>query len=275
MEAGKLYNVSVTMKNTGNIPWNESSQIRLGATQDASKFGSDRYYIASGVTVPVGGQYTWNFTMTAANTTGNYNLAYRMVWENHVWFGQAAITTVNVVDSTTAQNFTIDLNSGWNLISLPLEPRKNNISDIFPPDVIGHIVDIWGWDNASQDFMYYCPDPNDYFYQYYPALTKLEAGKGYWVYSDQASSFTVQGTIPGGEPNNTIETVAGWNLVGPTGLSSLTPTSMYPDVIDIWGWDNASQDFMYNCPDPNDYFYQYYPNIDYIEPGHAYWVCMP
>ena len=48
MYAGTNSSVSVTMRNTGNVPWNETSRIRLGgvgdATGDAAKFGPTPYY---------------------------------------------------------------------------------------------------------------------------------------------------------------------------------------------------------------------------------------
>ena len=44
MIAGQSYPVSVTMKNTGSMTWNEGSMIRLGASTDgsgdAAKFGT-------------------------------------------------------------------------------------------------------------------------------------------------------------------------------------------------------------------------------------------
>ncbi len=52
MNPGEVYSVSVTLKNTGSVTWNEASGIRLGgigdATGDAAKFSPTR------ITLPVG-----------------------------------------------------------------------------------------------------------------------------------------------------------------------------------------------------------------------------
>ena len=53
---GQSYPVSVTMKNTGSMTWNEGSIIRLGASTDgsgdAALFAPDRIKIPSGTSVP-------------------------------------------------------------------------------------------------------------------------------------------------------------------------------------------------------------------------------
>ena len=136
-------------------------------------------------------------------------------------------------------------------------------------------MDIWGWDESEQNWVYYCPDPNDYFYQYYPGIKDLETGRTYWVKMNKSASFTIQGTLPDSAPNSPVALVSGWNFVGSTGFSSTTPASLYPNAIDVWGWDASAQNWVYYSPDPNDYFYQYYTNIDTVQAGHGYWVEMP
>ena len=178
-------------------------------------------------------------------------------------------TTINLYGT-----YTFNLVSGWNLISLPLNVQNNDITSIFPAGVISHIVDIWGWDSSTQNYVYYSPDPSDYFYTYYPAVTKIEAGKGYWVNMDQPASFTVTGTIPDNAPNSAFSLQSKWNLVGPTGLSSISTPTMYPSVVDIWGWNPSIQNYVYYSPDPSDYFYTYYSKIDNTEIGQGYWVYM-
>src|SRR5665647_1836267 len=74
MTAGQISTVSVTMKNTGSMTWNEAAMIRLGAvgdgSGDANKFGPVRIQIPVGTSVPPGAQYTFTFTMTAPVTKG-------------------------------------------------------------------------------------------------------------------------------------------------------------------------------------------------------------
>ncbi len=66
MSPGQNYPVSVTMKNTGSMAWDETTMVRLGGigdgAGDAAKFGPARVGISPGTSVPSGSQYTFNFT---------------------------------------------------------------------------------------------------------------------------------------------------------------------------------------------------------------------
>jgi hypothetical protein len=97
MSAGQTYNVSVTMKNTGNMVWSNASQIQLcDVSSDIYPFSIMRFNIPGGISVPVGGQYTWDFTLTAPSAAGAYDMAYMMIWESHTWFGDIDSKTINV-----------------------------------------------------------------------------------------------------------------------------------------------------------------------------------
>lgn len=262
------------MKNTGNAQWNRSS-VWLGAVGDsagdAALFGNTRYRIPSGTTVSPNGQYTWTFTMTAPESSGTYHPSYQLVNSSSAWFGQTVSTTIVVA----YPSYTYNLTAGWNLISVPLNVDDNSIQDIFPDNVKSGLIDIWGWDASEQNWDYYSPDPNDYFYQYYPGLTSLETGKAYWVEMNKSASFTIYGTVPDDAPNSPETLVSGWNLVGSTGFSSNSPASLYPEALDSWGWDASAQNWVYYSSDPNDYFYQYYPAITNMQNGQGYWVELP
>jgi C1A family cysteine protease len=99
MWSGNTYSASVTMKNTGNVPWSEAAGIRLGAvgnaTGDAAKFAATRLALPAGVVVQPGSTYTWNFTMTAP-AGGSYSVQYRMVQESTGWFGATVSKSVSV-----------------------------------------------------------------------------------------------------------------------------------------------------------------------------------
>ncbi|MCD1294946.1 hypothetical protein CUJ83_08040 [Methanocella sp. CWC-04] len=99
MIQGNSYNVSVTMKNTGNIAWTESDKIRLGSVNessgDAAMFDGLRQKISGSTSVAPSSKYTWNFTMTAPEA-GTYYVQYRMIWENHTWFGDTVVKKIVV-----------------------------------------------------------------------------------------------------------------------------------------------------------------------------------
>ncbi len=103
MKTNTSSSVSLTMKNTGNTPWNEAGLIRLGGvgdgTGDAAKFGPARITIPAGTSVAPGAQHTFTFTMTPPATPGSYAPKYQMVWEGHQWFGDQASQYVQVTSS--------------------------------------------------------------------------------------------------------------------------------------------------------------------------------
>lgn len=94
VEAGKPAHYKVVMKNSGDIPWSEAAQIRLGGENpmDNPTFGG-RQYIAPGVTVAPGEEYPFEFDWTLPNE-GQYNFQWKMVQDGVQWFGAL---TPNVV----------------------------------------------------------------------------------------------------------------------------------------------------------------------------------
>ena len=105
MNAGQSYPVSVTVKNTGSISWNEATVIRLGAVGDtagvAYKFGPGRIRYSGWNQCLPGSDYTFTFSMTAPATPGTFTPVYQMVWEGEQWFGEQLSTTVTVSGVTT------------------------------------------------------------------------------------------------------------------------------------------------------------------------------
>jgi PKD repeat protein len=106
MNAGQSYPVSITMKNTGTMSWNEESTIQLGGiggdTGNAAQFGQYRMSIPAGISVDSGDQYRFTFTMTAPATPGNFTPKYRMIYDGYQWFGARVSRTIQVVSVKTA-----------------------------------------------------------------------------------------------------------------------------------------------------------------------------
>lgn len=86
MYAGESYNVSVTMRNTGNTTWPANSVIKLGSQnpQDNMTWGWNRVPLTQ--SVPPGGLVTFDF-MVSAPGPGKWNFQWRMVQEGVEWFG--------------------------------------------------------------------------------------------------------------------------------------------------------------------------------------------
>jgi parallel beta-helix repeat protein len=174
-----------------------------------------------------------------------------------------------------SSTYTYHLVAGWNLVSIPLDVADSSIEGFFPESVGSSIVDIWGWNESTQNWVFYCHDPDSIYYDYYPALTELETGRAYWVDIPVEASFEVQGAVPDGAPQSPVPLVSSWNFIGPTGLSPQTPAGLYQSAVDVWGWDESAQNWIFYCPDPDNMYYDYYPGLTQVQPGHGYWVDMP
>lgn len=96
MIAGRSYEVSVTMLNTGSNSWDAGANYSLGAQnpQDNSLWGGARVPSAK-ATLPWL-QQTFRFTVTAPAVPGIYNFQWQMVRGTTEWFGA---TTPNVAVS--------------------------------------------------------------------------------------------------------------------------------------------------------------------------------
>lgn len=92
MVAGRIYNVSVTMRNNGPTTWSDGAGYRLASFNPVNNltWGSSRMFIASGVTVPPGGQYTFNKAIRAPSTPGNFAFQWRMLLNGFRTFGEAS-----------------------------------------------------------------------------------------------------------------------------------------------------------------------------------------
>lgn len=283
----------------GNLLWQKTFGGNLYNSGAAIKAVSDGYLIG-GTTMSYGAGI---FNIYAVKTDLNGNLVWQEVFGRGFWDQGSAIAVVKDGYVIAGTSFSPDLKTvdmymvkltepqrpvtpctasyhytlyeGWNLISIPVELQDYNLSSVFQADVMSNISCIWGWNESDQNWVYYSPDSNDYFYQYYPGLTKLEFGKAYWVQMNHPESLTIHGTVPGSAPDSPIILHSGWNFIGTTGMSRPSIASMYPNSDCMWGWDESSQNWVYYSPDSDDYFYQYYPDLSYARPGHGYWVDIP
>lgn len=109
MEAGQTYNVSVTLRNSGDTTWT-SDVYKLGSQnpQDNTTWGTNRIYLPSGVTVPPGSDYTFNFYVTAPSVGGLYNFQWRMLKEGVEWFGDLSTNVTIDVTSPDSCDWSIE-----------------------------------------------------------------------------------------------------------------------------------------------------------------------
>lgn len=90
MEAGRLYRVSVRMRNTGTATWSMGQGHRLGAQspQGNEVFGGPAELPASEAILP-GAEHTFELDVTAPAATGEYDFQRQMVKDGVEWFGDS------------------------------------------------------------------------------------------------------------------------------------------------------------------------------------------
>lgn len=101
MTPGYAFTVTIKANNLGNTPWSSDNIVKLAvldnATNDAALFGNLNYSIVPNATiVPPGGEYTWQFTITAPKQVGNYTLMYQMMNDSSSGFGNIIIKNITV-----------------------------------------------------------------------------------------------------------------------------------------------------------------------------------
>ncbi len=115
VEAGEIFDVSVAYKNTGTTTWTEGAYF-LGSQNpqdnDIFGYGSGRFPVP--FDIQPGQTVSFNATLTAPSTPGDYHFQRRMVQENVEWFGEYSDDIViHVVENSNASNI--------NFTTLPLD----------------------------------------------------------------------------------------------------------------------------------------------------------
>jgi hypothetical protein len=178
---------------------------------------------------------------------------------------------------TTATGYTINLTSGWNLISLPVTPTTwRSISDTLD-SVSGKVNRIWTYDAPNEKWLVYNSDPS------VPSdanFTSLEAGRGYWVEMNAGGSLVGSGTLyeqlvpSGGQPSGQLPQVQlaeGWNMIGYYQLPGKTTAPIVNALSKLSGaWSGEGNDvitFTSNTLQPQT-------PILTMTPGEGYWIFM-
>jgi hypothetical protein len=145
----------------------------------------------------------------------------------------------------------IALNSGWNLISLPLIPNNSAIATVLS-GVSSHVVSVWNYSGG----MWRSWDPiggGD--------LTTIVDGKGYWINMNAAATLTESGKVNPLPPTTppTYSVATGWNLMGFKSTCAMKAGDYLGNVpwVRIWGFNST---------------YSAVQAGDWLQPGLGYWI---
>ena len=156
----------------------------------------------------------------------------------------------------------ISLNSGWNLISLPIVPNSTSITSILKAQVAtNNVVSVWSY--TTSGWVSFTPPAGG-------SLKTMADGVGYWVLMRRNDTLYVDGyVVPPGSAPPSYSLSQGWSLVGfkpePTVQSEsvgqyLSSINGKYDPNNVWvyastGWVRANTNYM-------------------LQPGQAMWILM-
>lgn len=160
---------------------------------------------------------------------------------------------------------TIELNPGWNLISLSVDPVDPNITSVFSP-LGGAFESVWRYNAVTQSWQTY-PEP----VAGVDSFTTMETGQGYWAKVTSQSTLVIEGNdIPAG---GQIELYPGWNLAGFTTTNDIHYNDVLNDVpyTQLWTYDPLAGEFI-GVEIAAGSGIVLREDFKLIQPGRAYWI---
>jgi len=160
-------------------------------------------------------------------------------------------------------NQSLNLNSGWNLISFNQSPDDNSVASVFD-DLIaaGNLEFVTGFDNGGKIFDPNLPPP-------FNTLQTIDDGFGYWVKVQNAVTLTSLGVCINEDYRKPLD--AGWNLVAYPPIAPQSPSVYFADLIVngnlefVTGFDGGAKIFDPVIPGP-------FNTLQQMENGFGYWV---
>jgi hypothetical protein len=172
---------------------------------------------------------------------------------------------VNLEVTPPLTSYNITLYTGWNLVSLPFEPDSTAIADVIAA-INTTLAFIWGWDAEGQAWLWY--EPGNQF----STLSTMGDGSGFWFYMNGPAILEVfkQEAVGLGAPASPYDVFVGWNLIGFTSTTSMSPESYLASIAGnynfIWGWDAGGQAWLWH--EPGNQF----STLSTMEPGDGFWL---
>ena len=248
---------------------------RIHGTQqtsvDAVRIGPQEYLLNLSLTYPFGKNLTYTINVNLPGgaqlidvlSQGNFTLSGQTItWNQPI----NSILVKFTIASNVVTNLPIQLETGWNLVSLPLVPDRSSISSILSAQLAkSEIVSVWSYVSASRNWQVFTPGKPS-------TLTTMVDGNAYWIYMRSPDTLYINGSIiPPAQTPPSYSLVQGWNLVGfkpqpilanETVGTYLTSITGKYDTSNVWILDNVSGNWIRAT------------DSTWIRPGEAMWILM-
>jgi hypothetical protein len=154
-----------------------------------------------------------------------------------------AITDPNYTGSSVSATMhiqticTVDLVTGWNLVSECLAPVNTDPAAILNPSLAGKYDLVYAWDGAvvSDNWSKFAPGGPPYA----NSLTNLNQTMGFWIHMTASATLTVTGYPPVTTSIPLSIVGGGWNLVGYPSLTPMTLPGALHDFTLIYAYHPA------------------------------------
>ena len=183
----------------------------------------------------------------------------------NLWIADAGNNRILMFPGSTGlTGFLLELQAGWNLISLPIIPSQTAITALLKPLIqLNDLKILWGYSATTKAWSYFTP-PNT------GTLKSMVDGQAYWLNMREAVNITIAGyVIPPGAVPSTYSLVTGWNLVGfkPQPTVRNETISLYLASVSskcglVWVYDNLNQTWVRGTSDLE------------LAPGEGMWLYM-
>lgn len=141
-----------------------------------------------------------------------------------------AVVLSSVTGTLRAATQTFNLAVQWNLIAFQVTPDNPDPAAVF--STLPGFQAAWSYDAIQGIWQRYVKpsgtapqQTNDVTANGLVALPPIGPGRAYWVFTSQAATWQVNGTVPTGAGFPSLNLQAGWNMIGiPIGAASVTNT---------------------------------------------------
>jgi murein DD-endopeptidase MepM/ murein hydrolase activator NlpD len=267
-----IYNVGETVRGRFLLKNEGSALVTLDEWTIGGRRGGTPVTITdfphvTSIHIPSGASYEYDDRFTFQKD-GDYTFfpAYRIgsSWvtseDDKIPYSPGIVRKLSV-RAVNSPDFQLSLTSGWNLISLPLQPSDTAITSVLS-SISGAYESVWAW-NANTSPPGWARYPRSIGTA---SLTTMSPGRGYWIYMYAPRVLRVTGSTP----SKTVQLSADWNLVGYNSTTEMNTVNALSNINgryeSVWAWNTAPPGWARHPRSIGT------ASLTTMSPGRGYWI---